>query len=291
LRQRTTYRARWGAANPTGDAAIVGAFAAGVVACSDASVATRGARYDIGQWIWSARDSALLVDASRTIDSVVPTVWIGSVGASRNGSSRVRLALSPRVAGASRVAAVIRFDDDFTRLWENQSDSVIAATAGSAVKAILSVALSSGVTISEVQLDYDCPERLLPRWAAVVRSLSRDALAGRAVWLTSLVAHVRHREYGDLFRDNIAGHIVQVFDTGDRMSVPYARQLERLLTRHRLPFRLGVGAFERQLANGATTHHREWFGAARVMAGSEWFRGVWVFPGGSSWASLLERVP
>jgi hypothetical protein len=195
------------------------------------------------------------------------------------------------VAGASRVAAVIRFDDDFTRLWENQSDSVIAATAGSAVKAILSVALSSGVTISEVQLDYDCPERLLPRWAAVVRSLSRDALAGRAVWLTSLVAHVRHREYGDLFRDNIAGHIVQVFDTGDRMSVPYARQLERLLTRHRMPFRLGVGAFERQLANGATTHHREWFGAARVMAGSEWFRGVWVFPGGSSWASLLERVP
>jgi len=82
-----------------------------------------------------------------------------------------------------------------------------------------------------------------------------------------------------------------VFDTGDRMSVPYARQLERMATRHRMPFRLGVGAFERQLANGTTTNHRAWFGAARVMTGSKWFRGVWVFPGGSPWASLLERAP
>ena len=84
---------------------------------------------------------------------------------------------------------------------------------------------------------------------------------------------------------------VQVFDTGDRMSLPYARQLERMITRHRMPFRLGVGAFERQLANGVTTSHREWFGAARVMTGSTWFRGVWVFPGGSPWASMLDRTP
>ena len=186
---------------------------------------------------------------------------------------------------------MIRFDDDFTRLWDNQSDTAVAASVGSAVQAILSVATGAGVTITEVQLDYDCPERLLPRWAAVVRTLSRGALAGRTVWLTSLVAHVRHSDYGDLFRGNVAGHIVQVIDTGDRMSVPYARQLERMLARHRMPFRLGVGAFERQLANGATTNHREWFGAVRMMAGSEWFRGVWVFPGGSPWASLLTRAP
>lgn len=262
-----------------------------VVACTDAGVARQGGRYDVGQWIWSARDAVLLADAARTIDSVVPTVWIGSIGASPNGSSRVRLALSPRIAGTERVAVVIRVDDDFNALWANRSDSVIAASVGSAVKAIMSVAQTAGVSITEVQLDYDCPERLLPRWAAVVRGLSRDALAGRTVWLTSLVAHVKHRAYGDLFRDHVAGHIVQVFDTGDRMSVPYARQLERMVTRHRMPFRLGVGAFERQLANGATTNHREWFHAARVMEGSEWFRGVWVFPGGSPWASLLDRAP
>ena len=267
------------------------ALALSAVACADAGVANRRGRSEVGQWVWSSRDSALFVDASRTIDSVVPTVWIGSIGAARNGSSRARLALSPRIAGTGRVATVIRFDDDFTRLWDNQSDTAVAASVGSAVKAILSVALGAGVTITEVQLDYDCPERLLPRWAAVVRTLSRGALAGRTVWLTSLVAHVRHSDYGDLFRGTVAGHIVQVFDTGDRMSVPYARQLERMIARHRMPFRLGVGAFERQLANGAMTNHREWFRAARVMAGSEWFRGVWVFPGGSPWASLLERAP
>jgi hypothetical protein len=261
------------------------------VACADAGVARQTGHSEVGQWIWSARDSALFADASRTIDSIVPTVWIGSIGASRNRSSLVRLALSPRIAGTGRVATVIRFDDDFTRLWSNQSDSAVAASVSSAVKAILSVAMSAGVTITEVQLDYDCPERLLPRWANVVRVLSRDALSGRTVWLTSLVAHVRHPDYGDLFRGNVAGHIVQVFDTGDRMSVANARQLERMVSRHRLPFRLGVGAFERQLANGTTTDHRAWFTAARVMAGSEWFRGVWVFPGGSPWASMLERVP
>jgi hypothetical protein len=270
---------------------LVGLLALGAGACADADIARTSGRYEVGQWIWSARDSATLVDASRTIDSIVPTVWIGSVGAARNGTSLVRLALSPRVAGAARVATVIRFDDDFTRLWDNPTDSVIAASVGSAVKAILSVASSAGVTITEVQLDYDCPERLLPRWANVVRTLSRDALTGRTVWLTSLVAHVKQSEYGDLFRGSVAGHIVQVFDTGDRMSVPYARQLERMITRHRMPFRLGVGAFERQLANGTTTNHRKWFGAVRVMAGSQWFRGVWVFPGGSPWASLLERAP
>ena len=270
---------------------ITVALVSSVAACADAGVATRSGRYDVGQWIWSARDSATFLDASKTIDSIVPTVWIGSVGAARNGSSRVRLALSPRIAGTARVAAVIRFDDDFTGLWQNQSDSEVAASVGSAVKAILSVATGAGVTITEVQLDYDCPERLLPRWAAVVQGLSRGALAGQTVWLTSLVAHVKQSEYGDLFRGSVAGHLVQVVDTGDRMSVPYARQLERMVTRHRMPFRLGVGAFERQLQNGTTTNHREWFGAARLMAGSEWFRGVWVFPGGSPWAALLERAP
>ena len=233
----------------------------------------------------------LLADASRTIDSIVPTVWIGYFGPVRDGSAAVRLSLSPRIAGTQRVAVLIRFEDSFTQSWETQSDSAVAASADSALAMFLSVAQSTGVTISEVQLDYDCPERLLPRWAAVVRVWSRGALAGRTVWLTSLVAHVRHRDYGDLFRDIVAGHIVQVFDTGDRMSVAYARQLERRVTRQRMPFRLGVAAFERELADGSTTNHRAWFGAARVMAGSPWFRGVWVFPGGSSWASLLERAP
>ena len=291
LRQRSTYWGRSGAANFARSAIALGAISLNAVACRATDVAGASGRYDVGQWIWTRRDSVLLADASRTIDSIVPTVWIASVGEVRNGSAAVQLALSPRVGGAQRVAVVIRFEDSFGKSWENQTDSSVAASADSAVTMVLAVAQSAGVTISEVQLDYDCPERLLPRWAAVVRLWSQKSLAGRTVWLTSLVAHVRRSEYGDLFRGIVAGHIVQVFDTGDRMSVPYARQLERMLTRHRMPFRLGVGAFERQLANGTTTNHRAWFGAARLMTGSQWFRGVWVFPGGGPWASLLERAP
>ncbi|HUQ84417.1 MAG TPA: hypothetical protein VM076_24905 [Gemmatimonadaceae bacterium] len=109
---------------------------------------------------------------------------------------------------------------------------------------LLATAATAGVAITDVQLDYDCPERLLPRWSRVVERITRDVLAGREVWLTSLVAHVRRPDYGDLFRAHVAGHILQVFDTGDRMSLSHAQHIERLSARHRMPFRLGVGAFE-----------------------------------------------
>ena len=65
-------------------------------------------------------------------------------------------------------------------------------------------------------------------------------------------------------------------------------RIERLASRHRMPFRIGVAAFERRLTNGRTTNHQAWFEATRVMSGSRWYSGVWVFPGGASWAQLLE---
>jgi hypothetical protein len=260
---------------------------ASLFACGKGEPA-RTAPLDIGQWIWTAVDSARFADASRTIGRLTPTVWIGSVRGSRDGRITTRLAQSPRLAGTARAGVVIRFEDDFTAIWDQRSDSAIAADVGRAIGALLGTAGTSGVDIPEVQLDYDCPERLLERWSAVVSRITRDVLAGREVWLTSLVAHVRRREYGDLFRDHVAGHILQVFDTGDRMSLSNADQIERLASRHRMPFRLGVGAFERTLANGSTTDHRAWFGAVRIMSRSEWYRGMWVFPAGRPWTQLLE---
>ena len=242
----------------------------------------------IGQWIWSPADSALFADAARSIPNLVPTVWIGTIRASSDGKVQSQLALSPRVSGRSTAGVVVRFDDGFSSVWAVQTDSVVANAVGAALGDMLVAAQRSGVAVSEVQLDYDCPERLLRRWSAVIAMLSRGALAGRSVWITSLISHVRHAEYGDLFRANVAGHILQVFDTGDRMSVPYARRIERLVSRHRMPFRLGVGAFERRLANGQTTDHQAWFEAPHVMRGSRWFRGVWVFPGSAPWAHLAE---
>ena len=278
--ERTTYSRGRFAAN------VSLAF---VVACGGACKDAPGQReVATGQWIWSAEDSVRFVDASRAMPSLVPTVWIGTIAASRDGVVESRLALSPRTAGRDSTAVVIRFDDAFGNTWPARSDSLIAADVGAALERILAAASRSDVRVTEVQLDYDCPDRLLSRWSVVVDRLTRDALAGRVVWLTSLVTHVRHREYGDLFRGQVAGHILQVFDTGDRMSLTYARQIERMAERQRMPFRLGVGAFERRLPNGRTTDHRAWFRAEGVMRQSQWYRGMWVFPGGTTWTQLLD---
>ena len=278
-RKRTTYSRRAAAAN------VVFACLASAVACK------RPAPHDteIGQWIWSETDSARFVESSRSIPDLLATVWIGTIRAASDGSVQSQLALSPRIAGRPSVGVVIRFDDSFTRAWSVRTDSAIARDVGDALEAMISASENTSVTVSEVQLDYDCPERLLRRWSVVVARLSREALSGRAVWVTSLVAHVRHSDYGELFRPHVAGHILQVFDTGDRMSVPYARRIERLASRHRMPFRLGVAAFERRLRNGRTTDHQAWFDATRLMTGSRWYAGVWVFSGGDSWVHLLER--
>ena len=266
-------------------------FAVTLVGCEGADGPGPRQRAEIGQWIWSSADSAVYAASSRTIPAVVPTIWIGTVHGTRDGRVVGQLALSPRIAGRERAAVVIRLEDDFSAVWQSRTDSAVAASLGASLASMLAAVSTTGVQITEVQLDYDAPERLLPRWSAVVATLSRDALRGHTVWVTSLVAHVRQREYGDLFRGSVSGHILQVFDTGDRMSLSYADQLERLASRHRMSFRLGVAAFERELADGTTTDHRAWFSAPRVMSRSPWYRGLWVFPGGQMWAPLVERVP
>ena len=255
-------------------------------ACESERIPPGSRRVEVGQWIWSRDDSSVFAASARVKPNVVPTVWIGSIHGSATRVSG-SLGLSPRLAGSGRAAVVIRFEDTFTRAFVMPPPSLTSAV-DSTVGRLLAAASATGVAISEVQLDYDCPQRLLAQWAALVDALSRGALAGRTVWVTSLVTHIRQAAYGDLFRSHVAGHILQVFDTGDRMTVSYARQVERLASRHRIPFRLGVAAFERRLANGGETDHAAWFGAVPIVAQSAWYRGVWVFPGGQPWAQHLE---
>src|SRR4051794_5604994 len=81
---------------------------------------------EIGQWIWSSADSALFVDAARSIPNLVPTVWIGTIRASRDGEVQSQLALSPRISGRPTAALVVRFDDGFSSVWQSQSDSAVA---------------------------------------------------------------------------------------------------------------------------------------------------------------------
>lgn len=244
---------------------------------------------EIGQWIWSETDAQIFAESSRSVPELTPTVWIGTVRASRDGVVQLQIALSPRAVGRPRTGIVVRFDDSFTNAFARQPDSVVANAVNAALRSILAAVRASDVQLTELQLDYDCPERLLSAWAKVVSSLSRDALAGESVWVTSLVAHMKHDEYGDLFRAHVAGHILQVFDTGDRMSPSSARAIEQLASSQRMPFRLGVAAFERTLPDGRTTEHRAWFDATGTMSESEWYRGLWVFPGGRRWVPLLNQ--
>jgi hypothetical protein len=252
-----------------------------------AAPAARSASVD-GQWVWSAADVARLSDARRTVPALLPGVWVATIAFAHDGVTQ-RLALSPAVAGATGpVAAVIRFDDAFHAAWGAADDATLARTVGARVAALTARLDAAAPRVVEVQLDYDCPERRLPRWAALVHALARGPLAGRTVWVTSLPAHVRHPEYGALLRGAVAGHIVQLFDTGVRPTPAALAALSASLDRQALPYRVGLGAFERVRRDGARTEHLAWFAAGPLLARSPWYRGRWVFPAGARW---VEHLP
>ncbi|AHG92548.1 Protein of unknown function DUF3142 (plasmid) [Gemmatirosa kalamazoonensis] len=248
---------------------------------------TRADRAD-GQWVWSAADAARFAESRRADRALLPGVWVATI-AFAGDSVTQRLARSPAAArdtGGAPVVAVVRFDDAFHRAWDVMDDRALAAALGARLGRLLAALDASDARVAEVQLDYDCPERRLARWAAVVRALGRGPLAGRPLWITSIPAHVRHADYGTLFRGAVAGHVVQVFDTGDRFDAAALGTLAAALDARALPFRLGVGAFERATRRGPTaarTSHRAWFAAAPRLARSRWYRGTWVFPAGERW--------
>ena len=273
---------------PPHGAFLLRAIAAAALAAATGCRGPRPETTEVGQWVWSRADASIFAAARHTRPALVPGVWVSTIAA-RGGAVEQRLALSPAAAGAPEVALVVRFDPSFTEVWATADDSTIARALDDRMTAMLRAAAPTGVAVREVQLDYDCPERLLPRWARVAGGVAGGALRARPVWVTSLVAHVRVDGYGDHFRGRVAGHILQVFDTGERTTPRDAAAIRRLADRHRIPFRLGVGAFERALPGGATTGHRAWFAAVPEVARSRWYRGVWVFPGGRPWLHLLEK--
>ena len=168
--------------------------------------------------------------------------------------------------------------------WNVMSDSALAGVLNERLTRLLEAAERSGGRMREIQLDYDAPERRLPRWATVVGLLGAQSLRGRSVWVTSIPSHLRHpRAYGDLFRNVVAGHILQVFDTGDEYSKASSAALANRVEDANMPFRLGVGAFERQLGGTRTTTHTKWFMGIGEFARRRGFRGVWVFPAGREW--------
>ena len=170
----------------------------------------------------------------------------------------------------------MRLDDSLHAAWADRDDDEMARLLAEPLAETLAEVAAARPGAREIQLDYDAPVRRLPRWAALVKRLRRDVLAGRSVWLTSIPAHVQRRDYGELFRGAADGHILQLFDTGWRCNERHLQQLHALLQRHRLAFRIGVGAFER----GTSTDHGCWLHNRHAFRDIDGFSGVWVFPAG-----------
>lgn len=242
-----------------------------------------------GQWIWQQGDAAILADARETHPELTAGVWVATMGYdSATARADLRLNLPPSLAPTTAFTAVVRFDPAFDAAWARYDDAALAALVVPQFDSLYALLNAQPAHLQEVQLDYDAPVRLLPRWATLAGALAHRPAGPREVWVTSLVSHLREGEYGRRFRGAVSGHILQVFDTGERDDSTALAEVRRLAVRANVPFRLGVGAFERVRPDGRETKHRFWFGAIAQLKDEPLWRGYWVFPGGEPWLHLLD---
>ena len=243
----------------------------------------------IGRWVWTREDAALFTETAVARPDLEAGVYIGSIHCdASSGLLEAHAGLSPSVTGAASITAVIRFEDGL------DACRVVNDTAhrfNQSLDSAVGVLRKRGATtpVSAMQLDYDAPQRALDAWAGSVRYLTQHALAEDSVWLTSLIAQLREPKYGDLFRDVVRGHVLQVFDTGEFAEPEQVTEAVRVAGRARMPFRVGLGAFERRGRHG-TTNHRAWFSTIPQFAKVPGYRGLWVFPAGERWATLLRET-
>jgi hypothetical protein len=242
----------------------------------------------LGQWIWTRADVARFAESDGALPGLDAGVFIGAVHCDgATGQLVTRAGLSPGITGAAGVTAVIRFEDGLDRC---RTANDAAERFNQALDSAVMVLRTRGgeTPVQAVQLDYDAPQRALAAWATSVRYLRTKSLVSDSVWVTSLIAHVREPAYGDLFRGVVQGHVLQVFDTGEPATERQVDEALRLVARARLPFRLGLGAFERRTAVGVTDH-RAWFGTVPSFKRVRGYRGLWIFPAGFRWTSLLQE--
>lgn len=240
----------------------------------------------VGQWIWSDADVVVFRDSLGSLPRLVPTIWISTVSA-RDDHLDNRLGYSPLTVEGPR-AVLFRIDDSVHELWETHTTDALASELDAKMGRTLALLADRGIDPVEVQLDYDCPVRRLPQWAAVLSKLKTGSLSGETVWVTSLVAHLRAPGYGDLLRGVVSGHILQVFDTGD--APVDASDVGALALRAQMPYRMGLGAFEREREGIAVTDHIAWFSRLDDSCLSPWCEGAWVFPAGRPWVAYLREA-
>jgi hypothetical protein len=181
------------------------------------------------------------------------------------------LGLPPTTDGP--VAVVIRLDDSVNAAWDADPE---LRGLDAALGRVVTLVRARPVRPVEMQLDYDVPVRHLRAWAAVLARLRQTTLAGTPLWVTSLVAHLRDPAFGDAMRGVVDGHVLQLFDTGDDPLA--AAEIATLTARAGLPFRVGLGAFDRAGAPPNTA----WFAHAGEVCAAT-CGGLWIFPAGRAW--------
>lgn len=247
----------------------------------------------VGQWIWSARDVGVYNKEKQSLPNLVPSPWVATAFFSEEKIS-IQKALSPMTVADAPIAAVLRIDDSFHGAWSSAKFPKLANELNDQIAELLHQIEATGAQVTEIQIDYDCPVIRLPQWATLLATLSHSSLRGKNLWITSLLAHLKDPNFGRRLQGIVAGHILQVFDTGEDIHSSPPEWVSRQLEAQGLPFRMGIGAFERNGPLGPATEHRAWFAALPEFSKNPWYRGVWVFPGSRRWASLLpslERSP
>lgn len=225
-----------------------------------------------GQWIWN-QEHVSRFEANHAVNpEVIPTVLVAELH--RDGAQVVtRLRLKPTVVSPSgAVSVIIRLDDNLHPLWDQHVSAEMAGLLGAPLSRILEMVDDRLGRRPEVQLDYDCPNRHLPAWADVLVRLTEGPLDGQKPWITSIPTHLDTSGYGSWFSGKIAGHLLQVFDTG--LPASEAGALGERALAAGLPWRVGLGGFERE---GAPSH-AAWFEQLDAVCRRPLCEGVWVFP-------------
>ncbi|OGW35568.1 MAG: hypothetical protein A2X58_00665 [Nitrospirae bacterium GWC2_56_14] len=242
-------------------------------------------RFSVGQWIWSRADEKIFLESRKIIPNILPCIWISTITVSR-GAIVQNLAISPELAKSVGSAAfIVRIDDSLNALWNKERPDKIAHDIDSCLKNLIKLLTDAGVNIEEMQLDYDCPVRRLSAWSLAVRIATKGSLKGKHIWITSLPVHINDADYSVLFRGIVTGHILQLFDTGISANQNTLDRLSLRLRRQSMPFRIGLGAFERAHSH-ESTDHQLWFSALSLFAEIPGYQGVWIFPGGGEWVNL-----
>jgi hypothetical protein len=274
--------------------AAAAALVAGALVARPRSVApariAAGPAPSVGQWVWTRADADLFAEVRRGHPGLGAAVLAGTIVA-EGERLELRRGLSPVLGGApGPVAIVVRLDDSIHPLWARRSPAEITLAVGPLLARILDDARAAGATVTELQLDYDAPERRLEAWAGVVAGLGNRELAGVPLWVTSVPSHLDDPRFGARLAGHVEGHILQLFDTGLRRGPGEEVRIREALARQGLPFRLGVAAYERQRGARTTTSHGAWVESVATLRELPGYAGVWVFPAGREYGAQLALL-